>query len=196
MMKSVVRVLLFLVFLSLWGICASAGEYVFDPGDPGLEDLSHGHYYTWGIDFSLPENETIAGVSILFNDIRNWNFGSNDLWLHLLDSAPTGVERHYDNLFESVDAFAGQGVLLNHWHNLPAWPEDIAYQFNTSDLDALVSYLADGTIGFGIDPDCHFYNAGVSFMIETTPVPAPATFGLLGLGLVALVGLSRKRRKQ
>jgi MYXO-CTERM domain-containing protein len=126
----------------------------------------------------------------------NYYSSSNDLWVHLLDGAPADLERYRDNKNEAVDAFAGQGVLLNHWQDLPAWPQDITYTFDATDLDALVSYLLDGSVGFGFDPDCHFYNSGISFMVETTPVPAPASFGLLGMGFVGLLGLSRRRRKK
>jgi hypothetical protein len=50
----------------------------------------------------------------------NYYSSSNDLWVHLLDGAPADLERYRDNKNEAVDAFAGQGVLLNHWQDLPA----------------------------------------------------------------------------
>ena len=43
-------------------------------------------------------------------------------------------------------------------------------------LASYFSWLSDGNFGFGIDPDCHYYNDGITFNITTThEAPEPAT---------------------
>lgn len=170
----------------------SSQTYQWSPGD--LYDLSHGSYYTWGIDWSIPQGEKIVGASLFFDNIRNWKVEENDLWVHLLEHASVGVTVGTDNQ-GGGDYFSGQGVLLNHWKNLPNTSQDINYLFDSSEVAALNAYAADGNFGLGFDPDCHFYNDGLTLKIETSATPIPGSYWLLASGLVGLVGVRRMTGK-
>lgn len=74
------------------------------------------------------------------------------------------------------------------------------YTFTAGDLTALQSFIGtgNGDFAFGIDPDCHFFNTGITFAMATTSgataVPEPGSFILLGSVLIGVCHLIRKRR--
>jgi hypothetical protein len=68
-------------------------------------------------------------------------------------------------------------------------------------LDTLTSYSGNnGVFGLGLDPDCHYYNSGITFTITTQstiqqPVPEPSSLLGLALGMFPLAGLARRLRR-
>ena len=92
-------IFLFIIMVSV-GLSGTVGAYTytFQPSPRAdLWDLDHYKYYTWGIDWSVPDGETVVEASLFFDNIRNWNNRANDLWIHLLDSAPRGAVKGRDN---------------------------------------------------------------------------------------------------
>jgi hypothetical protein len=194
-----------------------------------LQDLEHKYAYRWEIDWKVPEGQEIAGIQLKFKSIRNWNNDDNILYVNLLDlnGKPANGNhvteiRDRDGYTNSTNAFAGnKGILLDEYDNIldkSNGYRNLTYDFSTgkttgfkpglssdgtaSNIDpwkTFENYVADGLFGFGFDPDCHFWNKGISLEIKTkaaaAPVPEPSTIALLGVGMIGIVGYGRKKRK-
>jgi len=166
--------------------------HTYQPTPVDMYDLDHYKYYTWGIDASdiVDDGVEIIGAELVFKNIKNYNNTSNILYVHLLDSAALGLEVGHDNQ-GGGDYFVGY-TLVGTWTHAPGGSGnevDMVFHFDEALLADVRQYIAnDGVLGFGLDPDCHYYNDGVTFAVET--IPEPATLILLGLGGLLL----RKRR--
>jgi len=190
--------LLFILCL-LVSSMAIAAPTVFQPVPKDMYDLDHYRYYTWGIDMTAFQGTAITSAELSFDNIYNYNDADNRLYIHLLDNnaAVKGLVAKVDSAEPFADAFAGQGVLVvnPYWKdaNGPKTKENLVFTFDSGLLATLNQYVTNnGYIAFGIDPDCHFYNDGVSFSVNTAVVPAPGAILLGSLG-VAIVGFLRKR---
>ena len=180
-----------------------AGVYTFTPSPFDLYDLDHHYYYTWGISWAGHADETITEAVLKYTNIWDWVVEPNDyLYTHLLDNPPAGVKQYYDNQLGGDD-FLGQGAWVGTWSDPnggdPSNSINLTYKFSELGLlDDLQAYAADGVFGFGIDPDCHYWNDDLKFTVTTTrtcviPEPMSVMLGLAGLGAVA--GFTRLRRK-
>jgi hypothetical protein len=215
-----------LVILGLPGL-ALADTVTFQPTPANLNDLDHHSVYTWRIDNVNLTGKTLTGAKLTFKNIRNWETGPNMLFVHLLDTAKNaGVGTFIDDPTNSgrvtdiTDDFAN-----TRFHNQNGWlvangtADTFLAQrsFGTTGTDwvidladvgpnhvnmlnILAAYIANGNnFAFGMDPDCHFFNDGITFQLTTTnnppaSVPEPTTMTLLGTGLAGLY--YRRRRKQ
>jgi hypothetical protein len=179
----------------LGAIAASADSITFHPTPDNLWDLDHYQYYTWGIDWNIPTGEYVSSATLAIDNLNNWVVEDGDiLYIHLLNDPPSGVHQYNDNQ-GGGDAFSGQGTLLTTFTDDDVAPnpaEDFSYSFTSSQIDALTNYAANGRFGLGFDPDCHYYNDGISLTIQTAAVPEPAT--ALLMTLIGTVVLAVRRR--
>jgi hypothetical protein len=202
-------ILLLAVIAGLSAATTASAMYVFQPANAVLSELPHEKYFTWGIDFTPKTGETITDATLTFTNIWDWTTEKNDhLFTHLLDNPRSGLRSFTDNQ-KGGDNFAGKGVLVGNWSDqIGGQPRnfDLVYDFKDMGLlDELTAYIATtpgrgkANIGFGIDPDCHYFNSGVTFTIitddgiHTSPVPEPAAIVLLGFGMSFVRRLSARR---
>lgn len=191
---------------------AAHAAFTYQPTPADMYNLDHARYYTWGIDLGFSSADTpITEMTMSFAQITNYIDASNVLYLHLLDntSQTVGVTASADSRQDQVDAFEGQGVLIDAWRDLQGgeeYTENLTYNFGewtvqNSDgdsvtlLSVLNEYATDGYIAFGLDPDCHYWNEGITLDGRSLAIPAPGALVLASIGLSALgLGWLRKRK--
>lgn len=185
-------------------------------GGPRQVDLDHHRAYTWRIDGVNLGGATITSATLTFHNISNWDTNPNMLFIHLLDTARNaGIASFTDASGVPVpssqirDNFAGTllgsnplvapgtGNILLTQQSFTTTPRDFVYTFTADQLKVLSAFFLNGSnIAFGLDPDCHFWNNGITLTLNTCPptaTPEPTTMALLGTGLA---GLYYRRRQQ
>lgn len=194
----------------------------FSPNPADLNDLDHHKVYTWRLD-NLPTTAIIS-AKLTITNIANWDSNPNMLFIHLLDTAKNGgVSSFLDDPTNSAPVTDITDDFANtRYHNDPAWllaagtgdkkltqqsfgttPTNYTYTFTTSALTKLNNYIANGgDIALGFDPDCHYFNDGITFSFKTdvpniSAVPETQAFvplaAVIGLGIFANSRLRRNR---
>jgi hypothetical protein len=205
MKEGKMRTLLSVIAFGLAAVASANARLVaFQPTPTDLSDLPHEYYFTWGINFTLAQDEKITGAALTFTNIWDWTKENNDhLYVHLLDNIKSGSRSYVDNQ-GGGDNFAGKGALVGDWSDPVGGTSrnfNLVFDFGSLGLLGTLNDFAMTTpgknkvnFGFGIDPDCHYYNNGVTFTMTTeitTPIihiPEPATMAMLAIGGLLLRG--------
>lgn len=196
---------------------AALAPLTYSPTPADLNDLDHHMVYTWRIDNINLNNLAITSATLTFKNIANWDTNPNVLHIHLLDTAiNAGVASFVDDPTNSAPVTdMTDDFVSGRFHNSPGWlvaagtrdlllanpsftttGQDYTISFNAAQLATLTDYIKAGNnIAFGLDPDCHFFNDGVSFTLNVTPIPEAATFAPVLLVLGAAMALEVRRRR-
>ncbi len=187
--------------LGLLGVAAAAHatDYTFTPNPANLNNLDHYKFSSWGIDFTLPQTQTITSATLTIHNIYNWIHEDNDhLYITLLNSSQKGFHEFTDDQTPG-NAWAGQGMLIKDWHDPQGGAArgfDLVVDLKAAGaLDMLNSQARLNKIGLGFDADCHYFNSGAELKFSTSPVPEPATLATLGIGALGLIRRRRNRSK-
>jgi hypothetical protein len=200
-------------FVAVASSAANAGTLTFTPSpSQDLFDLDHYSYYVWGIDYQIRPG-SIQSATLTFHNIYDFMVEDNDtLFVHLFDAplldtnGPRLPNYRWDptHSYMTMTSYGTDQTPANEWVSdqfagqplIGAWNDPVGGRPRNFDLtfeipQAYFGMLTDGNIGFGIDPDCHYFNDGVTLTVET--VPEPGTLLMLGSGVVGFV--YRRRRK-
>jgi hypothetical protein len=192
-------------------IAARAASFTYTPAPSAtLDNLDHHYAYSWRIDNINTGGANITGASLTFSNIRNWDNNANMLFIHLLDTAKnSGVRSFIDASGAPVpsnqiaDNFASPLVSSNPLvangtantfltsRSFTMTPITFIYQFTAAQVAALQSYIANGrNIAFGFDPDCHYFNNGITFSFTVPETGNSVIF--LGLAVILIGSLHWK----
>jgi hypothetical protein len=202
--------------LGLLGLAAASASAdiittEFVPDSPSINNLNHDYAYSWGINSSSIAGHEILAATLTIDNIRDWIVEPDDvLYIRLLDTAPLGVQQAGVDGQAGTDGngtgdyFEGQGISLVTFTNLLPYTQeelnsgasvDLSYDFTAEQLLVLQSYASSGgRFAIGFDPDCHYYNDGVKLTV-TSSVPEPGTLALVGLGILGLAVVARRKSK-
>jgi hypothetical protein len=193
-----------LSFLAIFAFAIDAGarSYTLLVSPSELSNLAHERYYTWGINWTVPENQHITSVTLTFQNISKPDSQESDLYVHLLDSVSLGGSYYYDSLPDDqfsvrkwVNSNFEHGRLLNSWDDISADSQEITYDFDQKDMNLLFEYSDNKNFGLGFDPDCNFEHGGIKLEI-VTQAPEPTTMLLLSSGLLGFAAFRRRIKKR
>jgi len=191
---------------------ARATPTTYTPNPSDLDDLDHHLVYTWRIDGVSVNPASISGATLTFTAIQNWDGNANVLHLHLLDTAKySGVHSFVDDptgaapVTDFTDDF-----ISSRYHAQSGWlvaagtsdtflkdqsftltPVTWTYTFTPAQLTALRADIANSdNLALGFDPDCHFFNNGVTLTLDTRTPDTGGTLTMFGITAALMLSVS------
>src|SRR6185312_3298039 len=99
-----------------------------------------------------------APVTNILDDFLAANIGTNQLGVSI------GAGQNTFLFSQSFNMVGQNGYVA----------QDFTFNFNAAQLAALSTYILNGgSLAFGIDPDCHYWNNGISFTYNTALTATP-----------------------
>jgi hypothetical protein len=193
-----------------------SGIYNWDSGENRLDiDL---------LDSPLAANKSATGtiatstVNSVSSDVPHAQW--NDDFLHINSVTPSGTGDHRYDLTASGSAAYGMvsvgadhnstdntdhaandhtpihGGTVDQFHSFGTTGVNYTYTLSTADLAVLTGYInSGGDFAFGFNPDCHYYDSGITMQISfASAVPEPGS--ILLFGTVAILAARMRRRKR
>jgi hypothetical protein len=154
------------------GARAAVTTLDFQPNPVDLNDLDHHYSYSWRIDNLNLGKISITSATLTFSNI------ANGAVIPSLITSSTAMTKLFQKSFTTT-------------------PTTYTYTFTATQLAALTTYISNGDdVAFGFDPECHFFNDGITFAMTFTPVPEMAsTIPALCLIFLAIAIEIRGRRR-
>ena len=168
----------------MWGTLITSS-----PNPSDLGDLDHGTLWTWRIAAPELQGHAITSATLTIASIYNWQQEPNRLFIHLFDTVPNAGTAHrsdpnggiQDYFLTPSASFAPAYGPSNITLTSPSFAGgesnmiDWVYTFTPGQVATLSAFVANnGDFAFGFDPDCHFYNSGITFNATASPEPSTA----------------------
>lgn len=194
-------------------VAAPSQTLTFQPNPADLGDLDHHLVYSWRIDnISVNSPVSVTSATLTFSNIANWDSNPNMLFAWLLDTATHSgvatvqdVDANQAPVVDIVDAFLSPISLVSNstakiklfQKSFTTTPTTYTFTFNAAQLATLSAYINNGhDVAFGFDPDCHFFNDGITFAMTLTPIPEMETAVPAAALIAAAVLLEMRRRRR